>query len=176
MAKDAIIIIPNPGEALSAANGRLRGACQDTDVTGAHLVVINGRPIITLMAETEEMDEDEIEALRTEAKEDADAAEDLKNLEESGFHVPTNEPLIVVVKRLLLTEQPKKDEFKGMTDAQACAFTEDGLNKLLEKADGSVSLLQFAECATTHAAYVLVSFRRDDEVHAAEPADKGKDD
>lgn len=172
MAKDAVIIVQNPGESLKATNGRLRAACQETDVTGAHLVVIHGRPIITLTAETEEMSEEDVEALTEEAKTDKDAEAELKALSEVDFQVAANDSLIVVVKRLLLTEQASKGEFKGMSGAEACAFTEDGLNKLLEKADGSVDSLQFAECSSTRDAYVLVSFRRDDEVHAAEPADK----
>jgi hypothetical protein len=179
MAKDAIIIINNPAEPLKATNLRLRNACQDAEVTGAHLVVINGRPIVTLTAETERMSDEEIEELRhtanlapsAEASEEdvADAKAELKDLEEIDFETSVGEPLVVMIRRLLLTPQEAKGEVPAMTAENACAFTEDSLNKLLEKADGTISSLQFVECNTTHEAYVLVSFLRDAEVHAGEP-------
>ncbi len=178
MAKDAIIIISNPAEPLKATNLRLRNACQDAEVTGAHLVVLNGRPIVTLTAETVRMSDEEIEELREELKRvqtegkdpehTTDLEAELKELEEIDFETSDGEPLIVMIRRLLLTPQEAKGEVKAMTSEQACAFTEDSLNKLLEKADGTISSLQFVECNTTHESYVLVSFLRDAEVHAAE--------
>ncbi len=186
MAKDAVIFIQNPDEPLKATNGRIREACMDTNVTGAHLVVINGRAVISLISETEEIAEEELAELQAVAatgttpesrpkgqhsdEEIEDARAELKELKADGFQVPVNEPLVVVVKRLLLraVDEDKARKIKPLTAGEACVLTENNLNDMLDKADGSVDSLQFAECNVTHEAYVLVSFQRDAEVHAAE--------
>jgi hypothetical protein len=165
--KDTIAVIKNPNETLKDTNARIREYCRDADVTGAHLIVIAGVPIITLTSETEQMDQDEIDDLTEQAKTDASVKTELEELTAGGFEVPAHEPLMVVVRKLLLTDVKGSPTTKAMSAAEACAFTEDKLNELFEKADGTVHSLQFAECSTTRDAYVLVSFVRDEEAHEA---------
>lgn len=176
MSKDIVAIIKNPAETLKGVNERIRGQCRDTDVTGAHIVVINGTPIITLTGETEHMADEDIEALKVDAATDPEAQAELKELEEIDFEVPVGEPLMVVVRKLLLTDVPAtpasgdRPATKAMSASNACAFTEEKLNEVFDRADGTVHSMQFAECNTTHDAYALISYFRDAEVSAAEHA------
>jgi hypothetical protein len=116
--------------------------CRESDVTSANLVVFQGTPIVTLMSE---VDVPEGFDPKKEPTED-----DLE---------PISDPLTAVACRIMLTEIPTK-----ATAAQACAKTEDIINQVIARGNGSVSDIHYSQCPDTKEIFALVTFTREEEV------------
>jgi hypothetical protein len=112
---DAITLIKAPVEKMQDFNIRLKQSCESQPVTDVSIVVIDGEPAVTLFSEVVEATQEDVD----EAKEDG---QEIK----LGEMIPEQAPMMAQVTRV------------SAVDAQAAAKSQDRMERLYERAGGSV--------------------------------------
>ena len=117
-------LIRTPDEKASQFNARLKDACSSEadPITDFQLDVVDGLPVVTLISEMEEADEEDVEA----AKEAGDTLE-------LGAEIPAGPALIVQVGRLMADTAKNATESAERIEKLLGSFGGDVLKQLVAK-------------------------------------------
>jgi hypothetical protein len=138
---DALTCIKDPGELLSAFNKRLKAECDKFEPTRVQLTIIDGEPMVTLLAETVEADEDDVE----DAKDHGATINDDKGNPRPialGDEIPAGDLVTVKLVKVAAFETPKREALRKGTPTEgmkASEAAESHLDKVYERAKGLIT-------------------------------------
>jgi hypothetical protein len=137
---DALTCIKDPDEKMSEFNNRLKAECDKFEPTKVVILVVDGEPMVTLMSETVEADEEDV----ADAKEHGATIEDegKERPIQLGDEIPAGDIVSVKVVKVAGYELPKTavarkgSPTEGMSISQ---ISEERLDKLYTEANGLIT-------------------------------------
>lgn len=125
---DAVVCVKDPNENLKDFNARLKLKCKEAEVTDVQLLVVDGQPVVILLAGQVEADADDVADAN-------DAGETIKE----GDLIPEDTPMIVqvcsVAALIPASTDPKGEEGDAATSERRCdsicSRASDGIIKII---------------------------------------------
>ena len=142
---DALTCIKGSDEKLSAFNNRLKAECDKFEPTRVQVVLIEGEPCVTLVSETVEAEQDDVDdAAEHEATIDDEVTKKPRPIR-LGDEIPAGDIVCVKLVKIASYETPKMAAARKGTatqDMPRSAISEDHLEKVYIEANGLINDLQ----------------------------------